>query len=612
MSEKKKKLSVKGTSDENKAQSDYVKNSETPDDIPVPDYDGSDVDDEMGLQTFSSDADSDKSDSGKKKKKGMTKKQKIAIIAIAATLAVLLCVYLFVIHPYMKKKQEEENAPDEPIQLLEGEALAEGGAAFLMFPQIARENTQYVKVENPRINDTFTVIRGNDDDASFYVLEHGKLAPIKGETVLSVILAAGHTVVSQRVEENAQNFAQYGLAPENNPIKVIVETKTGEKSIFYIGNLVPTQGGYYCRVEGRSVVYILSAENISILTGSSESLLNPILGLQVDPTSSQMMDTFVLTKNGQTFVKIDYVENNSDDIVKSSYKMIYPAKYVVNDDNFGADLLTRLGTVAGYMVVKAGDGTSEGSLYKNTDLMAQFGFYDVDNPPFDIYYEYDGVPNYVMFTEAGNDGYYYAYSMIYDMIILVEKSTVDFLEWDLLQFVNPKLFIEYIGDVSSISISGKPVYKDQNDNDVAYDIDKKITYEFDADDELHCKVIDNKNGGIVQQTFIGLDTSNPAHGLYMIALSLYIDGYASEDIQNFKPDAATEYARFTVEFNKPEGKDEAPSPLTYVFYRFGGDCYFTIDGEGDFYVKTATVDKLLKNLIRAAAGQPVEDNPELP
>ncbi len=565
-------------------------------------YDGGDLDDERKLETFIS---GDETSDGKKKKKGMTKKQLIAIAVFAVLFVTLLLVYLLVLAPKMEEQAQEnadEQAP-EPITLIEGEVRSTNGIDVLLYPYIDRANTKSVTVFNPRLgeNGGFTVLRATDEDSSFYVKEHGRLAPIKGETVLSVISAAGNTVINQRIEENATNLSQYGLATENNPVSVTIETRSGEKYTYYIGNLIPAEGGYYCREDGRNAVYIIPLDNISILTRSSENLLNPILGFQADGQSALTANCFELKKNGQRFVRIRYVENNTNDVIKSSYEFEWPmAKYTVNDDNYGTNVLAKLGSLTGYMVVCAGDGTAEGALYKNTKLMSEYGFYDVDNPPFEVYYEFGDNASHIMFTHSGNDGYYYAYSLIYDMIVLVEKTSVTFLDWDLLEYVNDRLFYEYIDDVKSLSVSGKVNYYQKD-----YAVDGKITYIYDEQDNLTCP-IEFDNGKVKFDLNGENEVQNPALAFYQIALTMRIEGYIS-DVPgfNFNDIKEHEYARFTVEYT--DGRKQ-----TFVFYLFSGSCYYTIDGYGDFYVSAGAVNRLLVNMVRVAYNEPVDVNKEYP
>ncbi len=575
-------------------------NKNLKDGIEITDPDAAEIDDAMGLDTLLGSSDTL---APVKAKKGMTAKHKIMIAVFAALAVALLIVYLVVLKPIFDEKQAENNDNTKnPEPMIEGEVRASNGISILMYPHIERAGTQSVTVVNPDpiTGGKFTLLRGSDEDSSFYIKEHGKFAPIKGEKSLEIITAAGYTVISRRVEENATDLARYGLSEGDYPIRVTIETRQGSAYTYYIGDLIPAEGGYYCRAEGRNAVYILSRETISVLTSSSAALLHPILGPQIEGTDAAMIDSFVLSKNGQQFVAIEFTELNTDNISKSSYKMVYPAGYVVNDEKYGSNLLVTLGTLQGYMVVAAGDGTAEGMLYKNAELMAQYGFYDTENPPYDVYYEYGDIAAYIMFTESGTEGYYYAYSLIYDTIVLIEKSSASFLEWDLLEYVNKRLFFEYVKDVSSLSVSGKITYQGNQ-----HEINTKVSYWYSDDGaEMYAQAV-SYGSETKTATYQGrTEAQNHALAYYMVALSMDIEGYIS-DVPGFTMDGKEEYARFTVKFMDSTER-------TYVFYEFGNYCYFTINGSGDFYVSKTAVNKLLVNSVRAAYSHSIDIQKEYP
>ncbi len=560
--------------------------------------DGSDVSDDMDTFTLSKDSDNNKKP--KKKKSGLKKRLLIMLIAVAVLAVVFTIVYFAAIKPIYDEKKEEENATATPEPMIEGEVRANDGISILLYKHTPKDSTKRVTVVNPSPigGGEFNLVRNNE--GNFYIKEHGEMAPITATTTLDVIVAAGYTVISRRVAESCDDLSIYGLADSDYPRKVTIEDLDGVTNTFYIGSIIPAEGGYYCRAEGRSAVYIINDASITPLLRTSESLIQPILGPVFDSNTAIMMDSFVLSKNGQRFVSIRFKELDVDNVKKSSYEMTYPAKYIVNDSNYSSNVLNAIATAEGYLVVAAGNGTSEGMLYKNQALMAQFGFYDTENPPFEVYYEYGDIAGYVMFTESGSDAYYYAYSLIWDTIILIEKSKVAFLEWDLLEYVNDRIFYEYIRDVSSLSISGKLVYAQQTHN-----INEKFTYEY-IDDVMTCKsmyTLDDKKNNV---TYTGsYEAQNYILAFYTVALSVDIEGYISEKDINFNMNDAEEYARFTIEYVNGE-------TTTYVFYKFSGYCYFTIDGSGDFYVSTSDVNRLLVSAVRAANLLPVDMNAEYP
>ncbi len=551
--------------------------------------DGSDVSDDISLDTFKAESDGKEKDG--KKKAGLKKKLLIALIAVAVLAVAFIIVYFTVIKPIFDEKQEEESALATPIPMIDGEVRDANNISVLLYEQVSTEAVKRITVTDP------TPISGGsfnlvcDENGEFYVEEH-KHAPVTRQTALNVINAAGYTVITERIEDNScTELSRYGLAPENYPRQVVVEDTSGNKNIFYIGARIPTQGGYYCREEGRNAVYIINNTTLSPIIATSESLIQPILGPVLDINTAMMMDYFVLNKNGQRYISIAYDATTSETLKKSSYKMTFPTDYLVNDDRYG-EVLTTVGALEGYMVVAAGDGTAEGRLYNNAAKMAQFGFYDLDNPEFEVYYEIGDQASDIIFAESGIDGYYYAYSIYWDTVVLIEKSTVDFLTWDTLEYVNRNIFSESIKDISSLTVSGTNVYY----GGYHYNIDEKFSYWYDENGTLNSRA--ESTGSFSNSNDV---KKNYMQAFYLVALNIQIQGYISEEEVNFDMENATEYARFSIKYNDTyvDGALVEGKTRTYVFYQFAGYCYFTVDGYGDFYVNTKDVNRLLAQATRA-------------
>lgn len=527
-----------------------------------------------------------------KKKAGMVKKQKIMIIAFAATAVVLALVYFLVLLPIFKERTAEE--PEVIEELIDGEVRDENGKSILMFPHVEKKNLESITVSN--IYGDYTCVRNPESDTeSFYIKEHPQ-SPLDAETFTQLVVDAGYSVIVRRITENCTDFSTYGLAEENNPAAVTVKDLDGNQYTYYIGNMIPSQGGYYCRYKDRNALYVIPSSVSSTLLSSSESLITPILGFVLTQEEAMRMDELIIQKNGQPFISLKYKANNTNEIVQSSYEILYPTAYVANDENVSSTMLMTLASIEGYSVVAAGDGTPEGLLYKNEKLMAEYGFYDNSNQPFEIYYRSGDMETIILLTDSGSDAYYFAYSYIYDTIVLIEKETVPFLEWDLLDFISNSIFQEYIKDVTAIEVNGKLDYKQQT-----HDVSEKFFYGWDEDETLVCKA--ESTGYVATGNTV---SKNPIQAFYQTALRLKIQGYVSEE--NFDMSQAEKYAEMKITF--ADGTER-----TYTFYRFGGYCYFEIDGAGDFYSTLTQVNKLLTDAVRAANGAtvtPTDEYSDLP
>ena len=539
--------------------------------------------DAVSAFSYGDDEDEDDGEEDKKKptKAGMVKKQIIMISVFAAVALILTLVYFIVLRPIFNERTKEE--VEEPVPLIEGEVRDSEGIAILMFPHVEKANTSKVTVSNKAGG--YTLVRdGTEEDGTpnFVISEH-PVSPIEAETVTQIIVSAGYSVVMKRLEDSCpdEELYKYGLSESDNYTTVTVEDLSGNKYTYYVGSIIPSAGGYYCRYSTRSAIYIINSEAATTLNQSAESLLSPMLGYPLGSDAATMIDLFGITKNGESFITFSYDAVESEKATqKSIYKMTYPGDYIINSDTVASTVTSTLTSLEGAMVIYAGDGTAEGLLYKNEKLMAEYGFHDLEKPAYELYYEYGDFASLVIFTESGIDGYYYAYSYIWDTIVLVAETSVPYLKWGLIDFIMSNVFHDEIGDVDYISVSGVAYNR--------YEINEKFYYWKDEDNTLYSRA--ESTGWQYNGNF---SERNYAQSFFLSVIVIDIQGYAS-DI-NFDKSKATEYARMEIKL-----KDGTVN--TYVFYRQGGggSCYYEVNGEGEFHVLKRQVDKMLVDAVRAA------------
>ncbi len=538
-----------------------------------------------------------KSEDKKKKKRraGMVKAQKIMIASFACVAVVLSVLYFAWLKPQKDKLQAGE--PSEPPVLLEGEAHTSSKNGILVFPHIEIKNIKSIEVHNAY--GTFNCLQTEAGKETFVIKEHPQ-APISTQNFTSFAVDAGYTVVDRRVDEDCKDLSLYGLADEDEPAYYILTEASGKTHKVYIGNETPAGTGYYARYEGRNVVYVLSSNTIaSTLLSPATALITPILGYPYDTNSVTMMDAVMIYKNGQPFVHINYTESPDDEYALSAYEMKYPGNYVVNDDNYAVIMLAALAQLSGSTVLEAGGAGNR--LIENEAIMIEYGFFDSQNPPYELYYyTADVPPSIIMFAPSGVDGYYFAYSYLYDTIALIDTKKVEFLDWDLLDFIDSALFAEYIIDVSEISVSGSILYSpDASTPTRIYDINERFSIKFDEDNEtLDCFAHSTQK--LISGTTPDV---NFVQGFYGTALRMKMEGYIkSEGVDVSKLD---EYASMTV-------KKDNGETIEYKFYRYSNRCYYTVNGEGEFYLSLYDVNKLLIDAVRAAHGNYVDNDAEFP
>ncbi|MBE6609447.1 MAG: DUF4340 domain-containing protein [Ruminococcaceae bacterium] len=516
---------------------------------------------------------------------GMLKRQKIMIISFASVALVMTVLYFAVLAPMVAKKQEPD--PVIPETLVDGEVYDMDGTSILIFPHIEKKNIKSIEVTNSF--GSFVCKRAEEEN-TFYIEEHMQV-PFATETLTQLVVDAGYPTIIRRLTTDCEDWSVYGLAEEDNPAYYTVNTLDGQSHTVYIGDRSPTEGAFYCRYKDRDCLYVISSEVEYTLLSPVTSLLSPLLGFPISEAEVAKIDELILLKNGKPFVSINYKPIEGDEMALSAYEMIYPANYIVNDDNYATILLSSLSNLQGYSVVAAGG--PDGLLRSDEEQMAKYGFYDLQNSPYELYYNYGGVTTIISFTESGMDGYYFAYSYLYDSIVLIEAATVPYLQWDMLEYIDYNLFSCYIADIDYIKVEGQLEYKKQT-----YDINEKFIYrqvQVDTKTRLQCSALSTG------RTFTGNDPNqNPMQEFYGTVLSMRIQGYMKDE--DVRDEDLNYYATLTVA--KLDGET-----TVYKFYKYSSErCYYTVNGEGEFYILRRQVDKLMIDAARGAHGLKVESS----
>ena len=518
----------------------------------------------------------------------MVKKQKIMLIVMAAVFLVLTLLYFLVLSPLMKKKEEEANPPAEPPKLLEGEALdQDDGKTILLFPYTQRKDIKSIEVINQY--GSFTCYRSEEDD-NFYFKDHEQ-APLSADTLSSLVVSAGYTGTVERVTEKCEDWGMFGLAEEDEPAYYKLTLLDGTTHEVYIGDVIKSGGGYYARYKDRDALYVLSNSIEGTLLVPLETLVTPYVGMLMDQQSYPMTDEFILLKNGETFVYITYDKStqNSSETHYSVYDMHYPGQYTVNDNKY-TEVLLSFCTLQGAATVKV--GRTDKMLHEDEELMAQYGFENLSNAPYEMYYRYGDQDSLILFAPSGIEGYYFAYSYLYNLIALVEATSVPYLEWNTRDFIANQIFHEDINNVYDIEISGTVT---NGAGEVQQEIDETFELRGSANDIV---ITPLSTGKPFSSDFIA-----NFRKFYLVMLGVNIQGYMkNEGVEDY--DSLPEIARVKVTMD--DG-----SVIEYRYYSYSARrCYVTVNGEGEFYVNKKDVYKLLTDAARAAKGLTVDNTVE--
>ncbi|MBQ7325409.1 MAG: DUF4340 domain-containing protein [Clostridia bacterium] len=434
------------------------------------------------------------------KKRSALKKSVLLMIILGVIFALLLIGYFAVLRPLLQKDEAPETVTYPPIWASEVESI---NGRVLMYPHYERSQINKITVHNPdnaKFGEQYvtwgfykyTGPEKNDDGlipGEFY-LQNYEYAPFDSNGLANMIVGAGYTLATARVEDHCDDYSRYGLdfkSPEEAR-SVTMETADGKTFVYYIGDQTPSGGGYYARVVGedkllatgqtmeRDSVYILTPTNLnaSILL-SPLKLITPTLTLPFDSQSTELMQSFRIWKNEPKYI-VD-VEDENGKVTQKIKPYIYlkplePAKdpfasfagmgiyYSLSHPGYYSSLQFE-GLTSLFVDFKGQEVLELGKLMKDDDGEEYYGFtdeirekYKLDNPYITMCYQYQGIDNYVYFSTLQEDSYYYAYSLTFNTICKVTIEQAYFLLWDEYAFLQNQLVYLNIDKCDSIKLTG--------------------------------------------------------------------------------------------------------------------------------------------------------------
>lgn len=489
----------------------------------------------------------------------MLKKQKKLIIIIGIVAVALIGVYFFVITPLVAKWSA---TTEEIPELLPGEVLGINNR-ILMFEHVEKAGIQEVEVHNGY--GIYAFYRGNDDE--FYIRDN-EGAPYSKTALSSLVVAAGYTLSMERVSMDCQDMAEYGLDDASNPAWYKLTTIDGAEHIVYIGDMIPTGAGYYCRYKDRTAVYILSSDIGTTLLAPIVNLISPYLSYPLGSTDYFTVRDFYIMHGEEPMIWIDYIKDGvkTEQPNSTFYEMKAPANYIPSSKY--ETMLQTFTNPVGLATVAIGK-TEE---VMTAEQLAPYGI-DPENPAWTIHYKYSDIDNFIYLSEKNEDGSYYAYSLLFNLVAVVDGTTFSFLDWELIDFVDESLFMLNINDIAKIEVIGGEV------NETFTLVGEGTTIEI-TPESTH--------------TVFGATDLQNFRQVYKTYLSIKMGGYTDS--------TDTSELLLTLRFTTDEGK-----LYEFKFYPYSTRrCFYTVNGEGEFYVLRDIIDKAISDTAKVLKGEPVD------
>lgn len=424
------------------------------------------------------------------------------MIVLAVVTGLLLAGYFFILSPMLEGEEVVETAVCTPIWASEVEST---NGKVLMYPHYQRSEISSITINNPDnakygqryVSWGFYQYDGPEENeydlvqGEFYLINY-EYAPFDSSALSNVVVGAGYTLAITRVEDHCDDYSRYGLNYETpeEALSVTTVTMDGNTYTYYVGDKTPSGSGYYVRVVGedtllstgetveRDSVYILSPSNLeAALLSSPVELVTPTLTLPYDSSAGELLKSFSIWRYEDQYLEVSTDENgktqttlrpaislkpldeSTDPFAQYAGLSVY---YVASHPGYYAS--TRFETLVSLFADFQGSEVMElAEEMTDEDGETYYGFSEETRQKYGLgsnqlayamNYNYQGINNYVYFSELMEDSYYYAYSVTFNTICKVTVEDAYFLQWDDQAFIMNQLVYLNIDKCDSIKISG--------------------------------------------------------------------------------------------------------------------------------------------------------------
>lgn len=486
-------------------------------------------------------------------------KRQLRLLLTVFVCAVIAITVYFVLGKTLTNDSDE--VTEEEVVLLDGEVLGPQNRIFIM-EYVKNDDVLSVDIHNEY--GELGVVYSEEDD-EFYIKDHPSAAYDK-EMLRTLLTNAGYTLAMERITDSTDNFGEYGLSELDDPAWYVITDRSGNSHKLYIGDILPSNSGYYVRYDGRDAVYVLDYTIADTLLAPIEDMISPTLAIPVGSGDYYLITNFAIKKDGDLFIALEYLDEDARPAGSTSvHRFLYPTEYTPSDTNY----LNVFSKFTDYT------GISTLVYLPDMDDMKAYG---LDTPKYDLYFEYKGIPQNIIFSEKNADGNYYAYSPIFDIITEVEGANADWLEWGLIDWIERPIFQMNITSVDKIELKcdgAEYIFKLESNDDGLTSVSETIT---------GTEIRDTDNFKKFYQTIL------------MTNMQDYVDLTEEklDDLVN-----GGEYMTLKITMVDDTVKE-------YKFYPYETRrSYYTVNGTGDFYILRDRMAKIRDDAAKVLTGEAI-------
>lgn len=473
----------------------------------------------------------------------MTKNKKLLLCVGLAVVIILAVAYFLLMGTSPKPVETDTKTPTQKEYLIDG-ITEENLYSITLYKN---GETQYVIFKDTVLSDFF--IEG---------LEHFAYS-----SSFDTLISSVSTIRITEKIENPLPDIEYGISGDTSPYVLEFTSLDGKTEKVFVGVSSASDGEFYCKKDGSDKIVCVASTMKKYLV-EKNSLLSKIITVPLDSAKYYYTENFTLYKDMLKFVSIDFVPQDQREkgTVLGAYKMTYPADYIPSDTDYDTVLKSLISPEADVIV------TTE----ITPENLEKYGF---NKPSYEIYYTLEGQKRSIIFGNRTDDGLIYVLSTDFGFIGLVGiEDHFPFIDWELINFINPALFSMNIDYISSIAVSGDG-----------------FSHKYTLSGKGEELVVKNNDGAIV-------DTYN-FRQFYRVFLMARMEGYADT--------RKTDNHILTYTVETTSGK-----VYEYKFYQTSTrKCYYTVGGSGEFYVSVDVVNKILSDAQKLASGEKINADSQI-
>ncbi len=597
----------------------------------------------------------------------MTKKQRIAAIILAAVCVVSILFYVFfrimsgfIMDIVLEKKDAPKSLEflvgitdiselpedkwlykpfvEEALKNIKKQVELDPGEVegandrIMLFPHVERASISKIEVSNKHGGYTFTKA---EDGSSFYI-EGSPETLFDAELLSTLITDCGYTLSKVKVaNDNPDNFAEFGLDDASEPAFYVLHTVEGTSYKVWVGDMTPSNNGYYVRYEGRNTVYVLESTLETTVLSPIENFVTPLVITPTSLTNYAMIDDFVLLRGyyvgseesgdeaGEDASvedekpeasEADTADKEEDEIPEidetdsellekliirfHTYTDAEKEKYDAQNKIFRLDypgngFYEPSGYAQGVaQLFIAYEGTETVKLDPTDEQLVEYGLGEksaytmllINNPQIE---NENGVkeniptPNLIFFSDIVKDEeteeeFRYIHAPLFNVVVKMPTYNCRFLEYDLNTWVSNNIFMHNITKFASVSL------KTQTE-DITFTLEGEGTSLVVTDNNNHKPEV--KNFRLFYQVLLGMMKEGPV-------------SLTEEQIDALVADESKLIATLTL-------RQHNGQKIEYKFYAFGIKTFYTVNGEGEFMIPTSQVEKMINDAIRVTRDEVV-------